>query len=109
MAYDEALADRIRELIDGAPDVSERTMFGGLAFMVRGNMACGPVGDILMVRVGPEEYEQALKRPVAREMTFTGRPMKGFVELPVSALDSDDVLSDWLDMGVDYALSLPPK
>ena len=109
MAYDEVLADRIRELISGAPDVGERKMFGGLAFMVRGNMACGPVGDILMVRVGPDEYEQALKRPHAREMTFTGRPMKGFVELPVSALGDDELLADWVDLGVDYALSLPPK
>jgi TfoX/Sxy family transcriptional regulator of competence genes len=109
MAYDEVLADRIREVIGGAPDLTERKMFGGLAFMVRGNMACGPVGDILMVRVGAEEYERALKLPHAREMTLTGRPMRGFVELPIDALDSDDVLADWVDMGVDYALSLPPK
>ena len=109
MAYDEALADRISELLAGAPDLSERKMFGGLAFMVQGNMACAAAGEVLMVRVGPEEYEAALERPHAREMTITGRPMKGFVELPISALDDDEVLADWIDAGVDYALSLPAK
>jgi TfoX/Sxy family transcriptional regulator of competence genes len=109
MAYDQDLADRIRELIAGAPDVTERKMFGGLAFMVQGNMACGPVGDVLMIRVGPDDYEDALEQANAREMKLTGKPMKGFVELPVSALRSDEVLADWIDRGVDYALSLPPK
>ncbi|MBW3669776.1 MAG: TfoX/Sxy family protein, partial [Actinobacteria bacterium] len=73
MPFDEGLAQRVRELLEDGPDASERKMFGGLAFMLGGNMCCGIVGDELMVRVGPDGYEAALARPHAREMDFTGR------------------------------------
>jgi TfoX/Sxy family transcriptional regulator of competence genes len=109
MAFDETLAERIREVMRAAPEVAERRMFGGLMFTVRGNMACGPVRDLLIVRVGPDRYAEALARSGAAEMTFTGRPMRGFVQLMARDLDDDVVLCEWVEMGIDYALALPPK
>lgn len=108
MAYDEALADRIRDQLAEHPGVSERKMFGGLAFMVYGNMACGPNGDSLIVRVGPDAYEQSLEEPEAGEMKFTGRAMKGFIEIDGAELE-DDILAKWVERGVAFAESLPPK
>lgn len=108
MAYDEVLADRIRDQLEDHPGVSERKMFGGLAFMVYGNMACGPNGDLLIVRVGPEAYESSLQEPEAAEMKFTGRPMKGFIEIDGAELE-DDILAKWVERGVAYAESLPAK
>ncbi|MDP3971659.1 MAG: TfoX/Sxy family protein, partial [Candidatus Nanopelagicales bacterium] len=99
MAYDENLAERIRVLLSDVPGVTERRMFGGLAFMVNGNMACGPVKDLLMVRVGKDQYGAALHEGPATEMTFTGRPMKGFVQIQTDALADDDVLADWVHRG----------
>lgn len=109
MAYDEDLADRIRLIMGGMPGVTERKMFGGIAFMVNGNMAGGPVNDVLIVRVGPAEYNNALTQLEANEMTFTGKPMKGMVEIGIEALDDDHILEEWMQRGIDYALSLPPK
>ncbi len=109
MPYDEVLADRIRALMLGVPDVTEKKMFGGIAFMVGGNMACGPVNDVLMVRVGPDAYAAALEREEAQEMRFTGRPMRGMVEVSIDALEDDELLADWVDRGVEFAMSLPPK
>ena len=77
MAYDEKLADRVRDILEGDPGVSERKMFGGLAFMVDGHMACGIAGDDLMLRLGAEGAEAALQKPHVRPMDFTGRPMTG--------------------------------
>ena len=109
MAYDEHLADRVRDLLAAAPAVTEKKMFGGICFLVNGNMACGPVNDVLMVRVGPDAYEAALARPEASELDFTGRPMRGMVQIDVADLGDDELLSWWVDAGVDFALSLPAK
>ena len=109
MAFDELLADRVRAILDDDVSVSERRMFGGLAFMVDGNMACGIIGDELMVRVGPDDYEDALARPHAREMDFTGRPMRGLVMVVADGIESDADLEDWIARGAEYAGSLPPK
>ena len=79
MAYDERLAQRVREELADRPGYAEKKMFGGLCFLLRGNMCCGVGKDGLMVRVGPEQYESALADDHARQMDFTGRPMKGFV------------------------------
>ncbi|MFQ5458667.1 MAG: TfoX/Sxy family protein, partial [Myxococcota bacterium] len=79
MAYNEALAERVRGALARRRHISEKKMFGGIAFLVRGNMACGVVGRKLMVRVGPDAYEKALAHKDARKMDFTGRPMKGFL------------------------------
>ena len=79
MAYDEGLAHRVREVLRDLPGLVEKKMFGGIGFLVHGNMACGVNGDELIVRVGPEGYQEALARPHARPFDMTGRPMKGWV------------------------------
>jgi TfoX/Sxy family transcriptional regulator of competence genes len=109
MAYSEELARRIRRLLPDGDRTTERKMFGGLAFMVGGNMACGVIGDELMVRVGPEQVEAALAEPDARPMDFIGRPMKGMVYVAAKALRSDGALSTWVGRGAAYAGSLPAK
>jgi len=109
MAFDEGLAERIREEFGDAPDVVERRMFGGLAFMVAGNMACCVVGDDLMVRVGPDAWAASMALPFARAMDLTGRSMRGFVLVDAEGLAEDDTLAGWLERGCSYADSLPPR
>ena len=109
MAYDEKLAERARAVLTPHPAVSERKMFGGIAFMGGGNMCCGVVRDDLMVRVGPEKYAEALSRPHARPMDFTGRPMKGMVYVGALGCRSDSDLEQWVRRGAEFASSLPPK
>jgi TfoX/Sxy family transcriptional regulator of competence genes len=89
--------------------MSERKMFGGLAFMLRGNMCCGVVGDDLMLRVGPERYDDALARRGARPMDFTGRPMKGMVYVESTAVATDAKLREWLEVALGFAGELPAK
>jgi TfoX/Sxy family transcriptional regulator of competence genes len=107
--YDEDLAARIRAAIGDDPSLSERKMFGGIAFMVDGNMACGIVRSDIMVRVGPDAYEDALSRPHARPMDFTGRPMKGMVYVDGPGIADDARLREWVERGCAYAASLPAK
>ena len=109
MAYDEGLAERIRGLLDERSDVSEKKMFGGIAFMVRGYMCVGVVKDDLMVRVGPEAYQDLVRQPHARRMDFTGRPMKGFVYVESSGLETDTALKRWVEHGLRHAASLPTR
>ena len=109
MAYDEGLAHRIREQLDNYIGVSEKKMFGGIAFFLNGNMACGVSGDQLMVRVGKDRYEEALSQPYANEFDMTGRPMRGWVTIDPLGYESDAALSDWVNQGVTFAQSLPPK
>src|SRR5512132_3355102 len=109
MAFDEAVAGRIREALAGAPDVVEKRMFGGIAFMVRGNMCCGVIGDRLMLRVGPVGYEAALSRPHAKPMDFSGRPMKGMVYVEAAGFASAGDLKGWIGRAMAFALLLPAK
>jgi TfoX/Sxy family transcriptional regulator of competence genes len=109
MAFDEAVAKRVREALAGSPNIVERRMFGGIAFMIRGNMCCGVIVDRLMLRVGPKGYETALSRPHARAMDFTGRPMKGMVYVEPAGFASDGDLKAWIARATGFALSLPPK
>jgi TfoX/Sxy family transcriptional regulator of competence genes len=109
MAYNETLANRIRQQLSNRTDVVERKMFGGLAFMVRGHMCCGVVGDELMVRVGPEGYEAALKEKHAREMDFTGKPLRGMVYVAASGLASARQLDKWVERGLQFVNTLPEK
>jgi TfoX/Sxy family transcriptional regulator of competence genes len=109
MAYDENLAWRVRAQLADQADLSERKMFGGLAFMLRGNMCCGILGEELMVRVGPEQYATALAQLHAREMDFTGRPMTSMVMVATEGLSSDTALEEWIRQGIAFASSLPPK
>jgi TfoX/Sxy family transcriptional regulator of competence genes len=109
MAYDEQLADRIRAALPDRDDVTERKMFGGIAFMVGGNMTCGVIKEDLMARVGPDADEQALEEPHTRPMDFTNRPMKGYIYVAPEGVADDDSLQAWVDRCVDFAESLPRK
>ena len=109
MAYDESLAQRVREVLGPRTNISERKMFGGLAFMLDGNMCCCVDKENLVVRTGPEGYETALERPHARIFDFTGRPMRGFVYVEGVGLESEELLRDWVQLSVDFAATLPPK
>ena len=109
MAYDEGLSQRLREVVEEQPGIAEKKMFGGLCFMLSGNMCLGVVGDELMVRVGPDAYEACLAEPHAREMDFTGRAMKGMVYVATEGFESDEDLASWVQRGVAFAASLPPK
>ncbi|MFF8844310.1 TfoX/Sxy family protein [Streptomyces sp. NPDC015127] len=109
MAFDEGLAERIRDRLGADPAITERRMFGGLAFLHEGNMAVGVIGDDLMVRVGPDATDTALAKPGTRVFDFTGRPMRGWVVVAASALAEDKALDAWVDQGHAFAASLPPK
>lgn len=109
MAYDEGLAHRIREVLAEQPGLTEKKMFGGIAFMVHGNMAVGVSGEEMMVRVGPKKYEEALSEPHVRVFDMTGRPMKGWVMVSAEGYEADVELEDWVQRGVDFALTLPQK
>jgi TfoX/Sxy family transcriptional regulator of competence genes len=109
MAYDEGLAERLRDVLSEQMGLTEKKMFGGLAFLCQGHMFCGIVGEELMVRVGPERYEQALLEPHARAMDFTGRPMKGYIYVEPEGFEADDELKNWANRGLEFVLSLPPK
>lgn len=109
MAFDDALADRVRDLLAVREQVSERRMFGGIAFMVAGNMACGVHGEELIVRLDASEAEKALGEPHTRVFDITGRPMRGWILVGPDALADDAALAGWVDAGADFAASLPPK
>jgi hypothetical protein len=108
VAYDEALAARVRDLLAERSEVREQRMFGGLTFMVRGHMCCGVHGDELIVRLDPADEADALARPHARPMDFTGRPLRGFVTVGSAGVLGDS-LGRWVDEAVRRAESLPPK
>lgn len=109
MAFDEALAARIRSLLTRHVEVSERKMFGGIAFMVGDRMAVGIVGDDLMVRVGPDGHDAALARPYTRPMDFTGRPARGMVYVAPPGIAVDADLARWVEVGAAYATSQPRR
>ncbi len=95
--------------MDGGSDVAERKMFGGLAFLVRGHMCCGIIGSDLMVRVGRDDFERLVAKPHARPMDFTGRPSKGMVYVSPAGLRTTRSLSTWIDRGLRFISTLPPK
>jgi TfoX/Sxy family transcriptional regulator of competence genes len=109
VAYDEALAQRIRGTLGGRPGATEKRMFGGLTFMVAGHMCCGVTNDVLVVRVGRDRYEAALDKPHARPCDFTGKPMKGMVMVPPQGYRGRAALNRWVAMGLAFVDTLPPK
>ena len=110
MAYDEDLAARIRELIGEEPGVTEQRMFGGLAFLVGGNMSVAASGQGgLMVRVAPEETDALVGEPHARPFEMRGRPMQGWLRVDPEGIGSRSQLEPWVRRGVAYARSLPAK
>jgi TfoX/Sxy family transcriptional regulator of competence genes len=111
MAYDEALAERVRELMAARPGVVERKMFGGVGWMIGGNMAVGVMRETeLVVRIEPEETEAACREPHVHEFGRAGRkPMRGFVLVEPAGVESDAELERWVDVGAARAASMPPK
>ena len=109
MAHDLILADRTRQILEGEASVTERRMFGGIAFMLAGNMSVGVLGDELMVRVGAPSWSEVLELTGVREMDFSGRSMKGLVLIDPERTASDEQLEEWVERGVTFALTLPAK
>lgn len=109
MPYDEGLAQRIRDELGELPGLTGKVMFGGIGFMLHGNMACGVNKEDLIVRVGPERYQEALAQPHVRPFDLTGRPMKGWVVVGPDGYQADQDLRSWIQQGIDFASSLPPK
>jgi TfoX/Sxy family transcriptional regulator of competence genes len=109
MAFDEGLAERIRGVLDARSDVDERKMFGGIAFLVAGNMACGVMRDDLMVRMEPEAVAALESEPGVRRFDMGGRPMKGWLLVAPEASADDGDLERWVRRGEEFAASLPPK
>jgi TfoX/Sxy family transcriptional regulator of competence genes len=110
MTYDERMADRVREVLAGRADVKEKAMFGGLAFLLAGNMAVGiaNTGE-LIVRVAPQETDDALAEPDTRQFDMSGRPMKGWILVAAESIGDPDRLAAWVERGVRFAQTLPPK
>ncbi len=108
MAYSEALADRVRQALQGRR-FTEKKMFGGLAFLVNGNMCCGPVGDKLMLRLGNEGAAKALEQPHVEPMDFTGKPMRSMAYLSEEGCASEGELQRWVDAAYGFASALPAK
>jgi TfoX/Sxy family transcriptional regulator of competence genes len=110
VAYDEELANRIRELVAGEPDVTEKRMFGGLAFLIGGNMSVAASGQGgLMVRVDPDETEALVEKPHAQPFVMRGREMQGWLRVDDDGVRTKRQLEPWVRRGVAYARSLPPK
>ncbi len=109
MAFDEKLADRIRKQLRKRDGIAEKKMFGGLAFLLNGNMSVGVHGREMIVRVNPEETDAALAEPHTRIFDLTGKPMKGWILVGSSGLEDEKALGKWIRRGANYAASLPAK
>jgi TfoX/Sxy family transcriptional regulator of competence genes len=109
MAYDEYLAERVRMILDKTTGLVEKKMFGGIGFLLQGNMACGVQEDYLIVRMSIQDYEIAMKQPHVRVFDLTGRAMKGWIVVEREGIAMDDALRNWVQLGIDFALTLPPK
>jgi TfoX/Sxy family transcriptional regulator of competence genes len=108
MAYNIKLAERIQSELDGIP-VVEKKMFGGVGFLLNGNMACGVNKDDMIVRVDPEKHNTLLKKSHVRPFDMTGRPMKGWLLVEEAGVKTEKQLSAWVKEGVEFASTLPPK
>jgi TfoX/Sxy family transcriptional regulator of competence genes len=109
MPYDEDLAVRVRAAFGDTYGLTERVMFGGICFMLNGNMTCGVVKDRLMVRVGRDAYEATLARPHTAPMTFTGRPLSGMIYVLPEGLKTSRALTTWVKRAAAFAQTLPAK
>jgi len=109
MAFDEKLAARMRARLSSGANITEKRMFGGLAFLLNGNMCCGVHGTEMIVRLHPQQHERALAEPHTRVFDLSGRPMKGWVLVHADGLKDDPRLAGWLELATGYAASLPGK
>ena len=108
MVYDENFASRVKQLMETKTEFDEKKMFGGLTFMVNGHMAVGVLKNDFVVRIGPDQYGDALQMPNTRKMDFTGRSIKGMVYVNLKTLD-DENLNTWIDKSLNFVNSLEPK
>ena len=109
MPYDTLLATRIRAALGPLPQLEEKKMFGGVGFLINGNMACGVHKNDMIVRLGPKNYDRALSRPHTHIFDMTGHPMAGWVMVAPEGCASESILTAWIEEGVGFARSLPPK
>ncbi len=109
MAYDEKLAERMRSRLKGTRNLAERKMFGGVGFLINGNMACGVIKQDVILRLSDGDFGAALKKQHVRVFDMTGRPMKGWVFVAPAGVSTDRALRAWMDKAITYARSLPPK
>ena len=109
MAFSEELAERIRQGLARRKGIEEKKMFGGIGFLLNGNMLVGVWKDSLIVRLGPEEGDEALKEPHIKEFDITGRAMKGWVLVAPEGVEADDELSGWVQRAVKFVNTLPAK
>ena len=109
MAYNEKLSQKVQALLLQIPGMKSKQMFGGIGFLLHGHMACGILQDDLIIRVGPDGYEDALALPHTRKFDITGRAMKGWVMVSKAGCSSDQDLSTWVQRGLSFAASLPKK
>ncbi len=109
MAFDEGLAQRLREALKGQKGIVEKKMFGGVGFILNGNMAVGVIKNDMVVRVSPDDNDQILKRAHARPFDFSGKPMAGWIYVEPTGIKSQANLKKWVQVGLDYAASLPTK
>ena len=109
MAYNEKLAERIRAKLKGVRGLTEKKLFGGVGFLINGNMACGVNKQDLIARLSGEDSDKALKQTHVRVFDMTGRPMKGWIVVELQGLTTDKALQTWIDKSVKFAKSLPPK
>jgi TfoX/Sxy family transcriptional regulator of competence genes len=109
MAYDETLAPRIRDALARKKNVEEKKMFGGIGFLLNGNMLVGVWKDSLIVRLGPDSFEDALLEPHVKEFDITGRPMKGWVLVEPEGVEGDDQLKGWIQRAMKFVRALPAK
>lgn len=106
MAYDEGLAERIREILEGRSRITEKKMFGGVAFLLGGKMFCGLAKNQLMLRVGPDAYDEALAKPHVRPMDFTGRPLRGYVYVAPAGYKTERALREWVERATAFVATL---
>jgi TfoX/Sxy family transcriptional regulator of competence genes len=109
MAFDETLAGRIRDALARSCSVEEKKMFGGIGFLLNGNILVGVWKDSLIVRLGPDHYDDALLEPQVREFDITGRPMKGWVLVESEGVEEDDQLEEWIERAMRFVKTLPAK
>jgi TfoX/Sxy family transcriptional regulator of competence genes len=109
MPYDADLDERVRKLVDRQEFFTEKKMFGGIAFLHRGNMCVGIWKEFLVIRIGPDNYDDALDEPHVQEFDFTGKPLRGWIMIDPDGTDSSEALRSWIDRAIRFTETLPAK
>lgn len=109
MAYNEFLAERIEQLVNELPGIEGKKMFGGIGYLLNGNMSVGVYKEFLIVRSGPEKYEELLEKPHTKVFDITGKVMKGWIMVEEEGFVKDSDLASWINLGIEFAESLPKK